>query len=78
MRNQKKHGSVLENMALHSQSIQQDEFVWDNDMFAITRTRNVYDSPSVDGSQVSIKPKPRSRVHTNQSLFEGLGQRRSC
>lgn len=55
MRNQKKHGSVLENMAMNSQSIQQDEFVWDDQMFAITRTRNVYDDPSIDGSQVSIK-----------------------
>lgn len=53
MRNQKKHESVLQNMMLTSESIQQDELIWDDKMVEITRTRNVYDSPSVDGSFVS-------------------------
>lgn len=53
MRNQKKHKSVLQNMMLTSESIQQDELIWDDKMVEITRTRNVYDSPSIDGSIVS-------------------------
>lgn len=53
MRNQKKHASVLQNMVLTSQSIEQDELIWDDKMVEITRTRNVYDSPSLDGSPVS-------------------------
>lgn len=53
MRNQKKHESVLKNMTKASQSIEQTEYVWDDQFLAITRTRNVYDSPSVDGSPVS-------------------------
>lgn len=53
MRNQKKHESVLENMVIASESIEQTECIWDDQMVAITRTRNVYDSPSIDGSPVS-------------------------
>lgn len=52
-RNQKKHESVLQNMMLTSESVEQFECVWDGDMSEITRTRNVYDSPSIDGSPVS-------------------------
>lgn len=53
MRNQKKHGSVLANMLLVSESIQQNEYIWDDKMAEITRTRNVYDSPSIDDCMVS-------------------------
>lgn len=52
-RNQKKQPSVLQNMVLTSESVEQYECVWDGDMSEITRTRNVYDSPSIDGSPVS-------------------------
>lgn len=52
MRNQKKHESVLKNMSRASQAIEQTECVWDEQLQSITRTRNVYDSPSVDGSPV--------------------------
>lgn len=55
MRNQKKHSSVLQNMIMTSESIEQDELIWDDKMVEITRTRNVYDSPSVDGSFVSFR-----------------------
>lgn len=53
MRNQKKHESVLKNMTKASESIEQTEYVWDEQFLSICRTRNVYDSPSVDGSPVS-------------------------
>jgi hypothetical protein len=53
-RNQKKHASVVRNMEMTSASIGQDEEVWDITMSEITRTRNVYDSPSIDGSPVSF------------------------
>lgn len=53
MRNQKKHESVLRNMTKASESIEQTEYVWDDQFLSIARTRNVYDSPSVDGSPVS-------------------------
>lgn len=56
MRNQKKHHSVLKNMVTTSESIEQTEYVWTEGMIAIERTRNVYDSPSVDGSPVSDPP----------------------
>ncbi|ROW10973.1 hypothetical protein VMCG_00879 [Cytospora schulzeri] len=49
-RNQKKLPSVLQNMVLTSESVEQYECIWDGDMSGITRTRNVYDSPSIDGS----------------------------
>lgn len=57
-RNQKKHASVVRNMELTSASIGQDEEVWDITMSHVTRTRNVYDSPSIDGSPVSLPPLP--------------------
>lgn len=53
-RNQKKHASVVRNMELTSASIGPDEEVWDITMSEVTRTRNVYDSPSIDGSPVSL------------------------
>lgn len=53
-RNQKKHASVVRNMEMASASIGPDEEVWDNTMSEVTRTRNVYDSPSIDGSPVSL------------------------
>lgn len=53
MRNQKKDQSVLANMVMTSKSVEQIECVWDEGMMKIDRTRNVYDSPSVDGSPVS-------------------------
>lgn len=52
-RNQKKLPSVLQNMVLTSESVEQYECIWEGDMSGITRTRNVYDSPSIDGSPVS-------------------------
>lgn len=52
-RNQKKLPSVLQNMVLTSESVEQYECIWDEDMSGVTRTRNVYDSPSIDGSPVS-------------------------
>lgn len=54
MRNQKKHESVLKNMTRASEAIGQTEYVWDDQLLSVTRTRNVYDSPSVDGSPVSM------------------------
>lgn len=54
-RNQKKLPSVLQNMVLTSESVEQYECIWDGDMSGVTRTRNVYDSPSIDGSPVSRK-----------------------
>lgn len=53
-RNQKKHASVVRNMELTSASIGRDEEVWDITMSQVTRTRDVYASPSIDGSPVSI------------------------
>lgn len=53
-RNQKKDASVIRNMEMTSASISMDEEVWDITMSEITRTRNVYDSPSIDGSPVSL------------------------
>lgn len=53
MRNQKKHESVLRNMTRDSKLIGQTEYVWDDQFRSVTRTRNVYDSPSVDGSPVN-------------------------
>lgn len=55
-RNQKKHASVIRNMELTSASIGREEEVWDITMSEVTRTRDVYDSPSIDGSPVSILP----------------------
>lgn len=55
-RNQKKHASVIRNMEMTSASINPDEEVWDITMSEVTRTRNVYDSPSIDGSPVSFRP----------------------
>ncbi|PSR97557.1 hypothetical protein BD289DRAFT_92277 [Coniella lustricola] len=55
MRNQKKDRSVLANMLITSESVEQVECVWDEGMSKIDRTRNVYDSPSVDGSPKEIK-----------------------
>lgn len=57
-RNQKKHESVVRNMEMVSASIGQDEEVWDSTMSEVTRTRNVYASPSIDGSPVSLMPFP--------------------
>ncbi|KUI57593.1 hypothetical protein VP1G_04868 [Cytospora mali] len=49
-RNQKKQPSVLQNMVLTSESVEQYECIWDGEMSEVTRFRNVYDSPSIDGS----------------------------
>lgn len=57
-RNQKKHASVVRNMEITSASIGQEEEVWDITMSEVTRTRNVYDSPSIDGSPVGLPPLP--------------------
>lgn len=65
MRNQKKHESVLKNMTRDSELIEQTEYVWDDQLLSVTRTRNVYDSPSVDGSPVSTP----SRVYLTQMKF---------
>lgn len=61
-RNQKKHASVIRNMEMTSASIGPDEEVWDITMSQVTRTRNVYDSPSIDGSPVSFLPFPPTIV----------------
>lgn len=56
-RNQRKHVSVLNKMILTSQSIQRDEWQWDNSMSTIKRKKDVYDSPSdFDDSPVSDVP----------------------
>lgn len=72
MRNQKKHASVFQNMILTSESIEQNEYIWDDKMAEITRTRNVYDSPSVDDSMVSGIPinPPQSNLMYCQSLID--------
>lgn len=73
MRNQKKHESVLKNMTKASESIEQTEYVWDDQLLSITRTRNVYDSPSVDGSPVNtsseryIDPREMHRNNTDST-----------
>lgn len=61
-RNQKKHASVVRNMEMTSASIGPDEEVWDITMSEVTRTRNVYDSPSIDGSPVSLLPLPGTMI----------------
>lgn len=54
-RNQRKHVSVLHKMVLTSQSIQRDEWQWDDKMSMIKRKKDVYDSPSdLEGSPVSV------------------------
>ncbi|KAG6362825.1 hypothetical protein INS49_007919 [Diaporthe citri] len=57
-RNQKKHASVVRNMEITSASIGPEEEVWDITMSEVTRTRNVYDSPSIDGSPDSKDELP--------------------
>lgn len=52
-RNQRKHVSVLEQMKLASKAVEQNEYIWDETMQEIQKTRNIYDSPSIDGSPVS-------------------------
>lgn len=64
-RNQKKHASVVRNMEMTSASIGQDEEVWDITMSEVTRTRNVYDSPSIDGSPVSLLSLPKTIILCN-------------
>ena len=52
-RNQKKDPSVLVGMKVTSRSIQHDKFVWDESFESVTRVRDIYASPSVDGFSVS-------------------------
>ncbi|EON96444.1 putative type-2 protein geranylgeranyltransferase subunit beta protein [Phaeoacremonium minimum UCRPA7] len=50
MRNQKKDSSVLQNMITTSKSVHHDKFVWDDDFAGVPRIRDIYASPSTDGS----------------------------
>ena len=71
-RNQKKHASVVRNMEMTSASIGPDEEVWDITMSEVTRTRNVYDSPSIDGSPVSLLPLLQSFCSTKaKQILQG-------
>lgn len=58
MRNQKKDSSVLQNMITTSKSVHHDKFVWDDDFAGVPRIRDIYASPSTDGSPVSLKTSP--------------------
>lgn len=52
-RNQKKDSSVLQSMITTSRSVLHDKFVWDEDFAGVPRVRDIYASPSIDGSPVS-------------------------
>lgn len=54
MRNQRKDKSVIDQMEAFSTTISRDELVYNLD-FDLTRTRDVYDSPSVESSPVSSR-----------------------
>ncbi|KAL8341517.1 hypothetical protein RB598_003444 [Gaeumannomyces tritici] len=53
-RNQKKPKSVVQNMRITSESIEPVECIW-KDMFTIERSRDIYASPTPEGSPVSKK-----------------------
>ncbi|POS81058.1 hypothetical protein DHEL01_v200525 [Diaporthe helianthi] len=77
-RNQKKHASVIRNMEMTSASIGQDEEVWDMTMSEVTRTRNVYDSPSIDGSPDSRDelPSTTKKRRSRRPAVANAGSRR--
>ncbi|KAK2611412.1 hypothetical protein N8I77_004751 [Diaporthe amygdali] len=77
-RNQKKHASVVRNMEMASASIGPDEEVWDNTMSEVTRTRNVYDSPSIDGSPDSKDdlPSTTKKRRSRRTAVATAGPRR--
>ncbi|KAL1848870.1 hypothetical protein Daus18300_013482 [Diaporthe australafricana] len=77
-RNQKKHASVVRKMEMMSASIGQDEDVWDITMSEVTRTRNVYDSPSIDGSPESHDelPSTTKKRRGRRSVVASTGPRR--
>jgi hypothetical protein len=52
MRNQRKHDSVLKQMEVTSSGIEPNEFVWAEDG-EFQRIRDIYASPSIEGSPVS-------------------------
>jgi hypothetical protein len=54
-RNQKKHESVVKNMKLDSSLVERLEMVMDLE-FNIQRSRDVYDTPSIEGSPVHTNP----------------------
>jgi hypothetical protein len=53
-RNQKKDRSVLQSMVISSESVTPTEHVWDDYFNELKRTRNIYDSPSIEGTPVSL------------------------
>ncbi|KAF3762548.1 hypothetical protein M406DRAFT_332928 [Cryphonectria parasitica EP155] len=82
MRNQKKHHSVLENMVMTSESVEQTEYVWNEDLGEIERTRNVYDSPSIDGSPSRDEaeaqaPPPKKRRGRGAASAASTSQRQT-
>jgi len=56
MRNQRKDGSVLEQMKIASASVVPNELVWTEDI-EFQRVRDIYATPSVEGSPVSTPSK---------------------
>lgn len=65
-RNQKKDKSVVESMRESSESIEALEYIWDG-MGNLERSRDIYASPSLDGSPVAKKaelPAKRKRRQT--------------
>ncbi|KAK7714152.1 hypothetical protein SLS64_004250 [Diaporthe eres] len=77
-RNQKKHASVVRNMEITSASIGPEEEVWDITMSEVTRTRNVYDSPSIDGSPDSKDelPSTTKKRRSRRPAVTNTGPRR--
>lgn len=58
IRNQRKHPSVLNNMALVSKSIGMTEQVWNESMTKVEHERNVYDTPTDLSSPVRFEMFP--------------------
>jgi hypothetical protein len=65
MRNQRKDASVLKQMEANSASVEPNEQVWDLDG-ELQRTRDVYATPSVTGSPVSLAREAQTVLFTDK------------
>jgi len=70
-RNQRKDESVLRNMEQTSSGIEPTEFVW-TEVGEFQRTRDIYASPSIEGSPVCLSTKPSPIPAYTQNLITGI------
>ncbi|KAJ9142110.1 hypothetical protein NKR23_g7361 [Pleurostoma richardsiae] len=70
-RNQKKDRSVLQSMVISSESVTPTEHVWDDYFNELKRTRNIYDSPSIEGT-----PDHKGQVEETESPVKKRRSRR--